>query len=131
MSFDPEDTALILAVAFGSAVMAGAGNFELFGVAMNDTTSFGGATMSVAYVLTAGSLIATVLTNDMSFSDVRNRAQNQLDDEYYFALMGSFGLLVAWPLVPELQSWIQSADLWKLAFVLAQTGGQIAIGYIK
>jgi hypothetical protein len=132
MQFDREDTALIGAVVVASAVMAGAGSFELFNVALSDQAQIAGATVSVAYVITAGSLVFTVVTNEFGgIRDVQEQAKENLDQTYYPMLLATFGLLFAWPFVPEIQTFVQSQDLWKVGFISIQTGGQIGIGYIK
>jgi hypothetical protein len=131
MSFDAEDSALIAVVAFAAAVMAGLGSFSAFGVALSDTTSFAGASFSMAYLLTAGAFAATIYTNEASISSLRNRASNELPDTYYYALGGSALLLVAWPFVGGVQSFIQSQDLWGVLFIFASVAAQVAIGYMK
>jgi hypothetical protein len=131
MNFDPEDTALIAVVVVASAVMAGAGTFELFNVSMTDTASLGGATVSLAYLFTVLALGATFITNEMGLRDVNQRAKDELDDLYYGALIVTFALLIFWPFVPSIKTFVRSQDLWSLLFIAAQTAGQIAIGYIK
>jgi hypothetical protein len=134
MSFDEEDTALIALVALSSAVMAGLATFAAFGVSLSDTATMGGATFSIAYLATVAAFIWTVLTNEgmsMDVGQLREDARAELDDTYYYLLMGSFVGLAAWPFIPELSSFVQSQDLWGVLFVAGSTGAQVAIGYIK
>ena len=131
MSFDSEDSALIAIVAFAAAVMAGLGTFSAFGVSLSDTFSMAGGTFSLAYAATAGAFIVTVITNDMDVSNLNNRAQNELDDAYYYALAGSALLLFTWPFVDGVSSFIQSQDLWGVLFIMGSVAAQIAIGYMK
>lgn len=133
MQFDPEDTALIAVVAFAAAVMAGLGSFAAFDVSLSDTFQMAGGTFSIAYAVTLGAFVATVLTNDLPTnpSDLRDRAQKDLDQEYYLALVASVGLLLAWPFIPEIESFVTSQDLWGVLFVFGSVGAQIAIGFMK
>lgn len=134
MSFDEEDTALIALVALSSAVMAGLATFSAFGVSLSDTTSLGGASISLAYIGTLGAFVWTVLTNEgmsMDVSQLRDDARAELDDTYYYLLVGSFGALALWPFVPEIANVINSQDLWGVLFVAGSTGSQVAIGYLK
>lgn len=133
MQFDEEDTALIAVVAFSAAVMAKLGSFSAFGVSLSDTASLAGGTFSIAYLATVGSFVVTVITNDMEIDPraLSEDARRQLDDTYYYLLMGSFLLLAAWPFVDGVQSFITSADLWGVLFISGSVGAQIAIGYLK
>jgi hypothetical protein len=133
MQFDPEDTALIAVVAFAAAVMAGLGSFAAFDVSLSDTFSMAGGTFSIAYGATIAAFALTVLTNDLPTnpSDLRQEAEKQLDQEYYLALVGSLLVLVAWPFVPEIESFVTSEDLWGVLFVVGSVGAQVAIGYMK
>jgi hypothetical protein len=133
MQFDPEDTALIAVVAFAAAVMAGLGSFSAFDVALSDTFSMGGGTFSLAYGATVAAFALTVVTNDLPTnpSDLRAEAEKQLDQGYYLALVGSFGILVLWPFVPEIESFVTSQDLWGVLFIAGSVAAQIAIGYMK
>lgn len=131
MSFDAEDSALIAVVAFAAAVMAGLGSFSAFGVALSDTTKMVGASFSIAYLLTAGAFLLTILTNEASISTLTSRASNELPDSYYYALGGSVLLLIAWPFFSGIQSFIQSEDLWGVVFIFASVSAQVAIGYMK
>ena len=133
MQFDESDTALIAVVALASAAMAGLATFSAFGVSLSDTVSIASGTFSVAYVATLGAFGATVVTNDMELdpSDFQSSARSQLDDTYYYLLMGSVVLLVAWPFVGEVSSFVQSQDLWGVLFIAGSTGAQVAIGYMR
>ena len=133
MQFDESDTALIAVVALASAAMAGLATFSAFGVSLSDTVNLLGGSFSVAYVATAGAFGLTVLTNDMDLdpSALQSDARRQLDDTYYYLLMGSVIALVAWPFVGELSTFIQSQDLWGVLFIAGSTGAQVAIGYMK
>lgn len=133
MQFDPEDTALIAVVAFSAAVMAGLGSFAAFDVSLSDTFSMAGGTFSLAYAGTVGAFVATILTNDLPTnpSDLRQKAEKELDQAYYLTLVGSLGVMVMWPFVPEIESFVTSQDLWGVLFIVGSVGAQIAIGYMK
>lgn len=134
MQFDPEDTGLIALVALASGVMAGLATFSAFGVSLSDTTAFAGGTFSLAYLGTMGAYVVTLLTNDglsLDPREVSDKARAELDDTYYYVLMGSLLLLVAWPFVSGISSFVASQDLWGVLFIAFSTGSQVAIGYIK
>jgi len=133
MNFDASDTALISIVALASAAMAGLATFSAFGVSLADSMTIAGSTFTVAYVATVASFLATIVTNDMPLNpqDLQEKAQGNLDDTYYYLLMGSLGLLVAWPFVSGIESFVQSQDLWGVLFIAASTGAQVAIGWLK
>jgi hypothetical protein len=131
MSFDAEDSALIAVVAFAAAAMAGLGTFSTFGVSLSDTFAFAGGSFSIAYAVTAGAFVVTVVTNDMDVGNLNNRAQSELDEPYYYALAGSAILLVAWPFVGGVSSFVQSQDLWGVLFIVGSVAAQISIGYMK
>lgn len=133
MQFDESDTALIAIVALASAAMAGLATFSAFGVSLSDTTSFLGGSFSLAYLGTLGAFGVTVATNDMGLApgEFKDNAREQLDDTYFYVLMGSVLLLVTWPFVSAIPSFIQSQDLWGVLFIAGSTGAQVAIGYMK
>jgi len=133
MQFDPEDTALIALVAFSASVMAGIGTFGAFDVQLSDTFQMAGGTFSLAYAATVGAFIVTVLTNDLPTdpSKLRQKAEKELDRNYYLVLLASLGVMAAWPFVPEIESFVTSQDLWGVVFIVGSVGAQIAIGYMK
>lgn len=133
MNFDPEDTPLTVIVAFSAAVMTGTATFELFGVSLSDTIEVFGTSTSVAWAIVIGSVGVTIATNDLPTnpSDLKQKAENQLDQEYYAALLLSGGLLLTWPFVPQVADFVTSADLWSLLYILVVTGGQVAMGWIN
>lgn len=134
MEFDEEDTALIALVALSSAVMAGLASFQAFDVSLSDTTTLLGANLSIAYIATVGSFVATIATNEQMSLDpreFRERARSELDDTYFTVLSVSLLGLIAWPFVDSIPSFVQSQDFWGVLFIAASTGSQIAIGYMK
>jgi hypothetical protein len=133
MQFDPEDTALIALVAFAASVMAGIGTFGAFDVSLSDTFTMAGGTFSLAYAATVGAFVVTILTNDLPTnpSELREKAEKDLDQAYYLTLLGSLGVMVLWPFVPEIESFVTSQDLWGVLFIVGSVGAQIAIGYMK
>jgi hypothetical protein len=133
MQFDEMDTALIAVVALASAAMAGLATFSAFGVSLSDTQAFMGGSFSIAYLGTLGAFGATIATNDMALApgDFAEDAREQLDDTYFYLLMGSVVLLVTWPFVSAIPSFVQSQDLWGVLFIAGSTGAQVAIGYMK
>lgn len=134
MEFDEEDTALVSLVVLSSAVMAGLATFSAFNVSLSDTTTIAGGTFSIAYIATVGAFLMTVLTNEGTSLDPRELSDNaraELNDTYYYLMVGSLGLLVAWPFVSGVESFVTSQDLWGVVFIAASTGSQIALGYLK
>jgi len=133
MQFDAEDTVLIGLVALASAVMAGLATFSAFTVSLSDTVTVGGATLSYAYLGTLLAFGVTVWTNEMELDprEFQESARKELDNTYYYLLMASLVVLIAWPFVSELSTFVTSADVWGLAFVALSVSSQIAIGYMK
>lgn len=131
MQFDPEDTGIIAVVAFASAVMAGLGSFSAFNVSLSDTVTLGGTSFTLAYVVTIAGFVWTVITNDMEFSNLQSRAKSELDEYYYYTLMGSFAVLLLWPFVGGIESFVTSQDLWGVLFIAGSVGAQLAIGYMR
>lgn len=131
MNFDPEDSALIAVVAFAAAVMAGLGTFSAFSVSLSDTVQMLGGTFSLAYLVTVGAFGVTVVTNGMDVSDLKRRAEKDLDSTYYYLLIGSLAVMVAWPFVDGVSSFVQSQDLWGVLFIAGSVAAQVAIGWLK
>jgi hypothetical protein len=133
MNFDAEDTAVTAVVAFAAAVMAGLGTFAAFGVSLSDTFVVASGTFSLAYLGQVGSFGWTLWTNEHGIDpgELREQARSELTDTYYYLLMGSGGVLLAWPFVPEVSSFVQSQDLWGVVFILGSVGSQIALGYMR
>lgn len=134
MHFDPEDTALIAVVALASAAMAGLATFGAFNVSLSDTFSAGGHSVSLAYAATVAAFGVTLWTNDHDVTDLsgmREKARGQLNDTYYYLLLGSIAVMVAWPFFPEVANFVQSQDLWGVLFIAGSVGAQVAIGYLR
>jgi hypothetical protein len=130
MEFDYTDGLLAGAVFLGASVMAGIGSFDLFGVAFTDTALQVGEGLTVAGVLVVGAFVGTILTNDNTdLGSVVDDVQD-LEQKYYLAVAGSAALLVAWVFVPDVSSFVQSSDLWGVAYVTGTMVAQVALGWM-
>jgi hypothetical protein len=87
--------------------------------------------ISLAYAISALALVGTVVTNDNTeLSSLKTDAE-QLDQYYYFAIIGTAALMVGWVLLPStVASFFQSSDLWGLVYVGVTTTAQFAIGWM-
>lgn len=135
--FDPEDTVTLPLIAISAAAMVGSATFEMFNVALADTTTISGVGLSIAYIIHAALLAWVVITNEnislstSGLSEVRERIESRSDmpDWYYYLVAANLGLVLAWPFVPELESFFASQDLWRLLFIVGTTLSTAVIGY--
>lgn len=129
--FDPVDAALTVTTLMSAFIVVGVAQFDLFGVDFAATvTTIMGYDLSVAWVLAAGGVAGTLLTNDNTeFSTLREDV-SQLDQYYAAAVVGTFALLLAWPVFPQVPEFFTSQDLWGVVYVFVVTTGQFVMGWI-
>lgn len=128
--FDYIDGVLMGAVFLGASVMAGIGSFNLFNIAFTDVAFQIGEGVTIAALLVMGGIVGTILTNDNTdLGSITDDVQN-LEQQYYFAVVGTVALLVAWVFVPEVSSFVQSSDLWGVLYVVGSLVAQVAIGWM-
>ncbi|PSQ42507.1 hypothetical protein BRD17_08375 [Halobacteriales archaeon SW_7_68_16] len=120
--FDKFDLFWSFAYLMAGAVVVDIASVELFGVALSDTAfSLVGTAFSLASVTSAVIFALVYLTNDGS---VRT-----MSDEYQAAVVATAVLIVGIPTIPQLESFVTSADLWALSTVLTQAAGLAAVSY--
>lgn len=128
--FDYIDGVLLGMVFLGASVMAGIGSFDLFSVTFTDQAFAIGEGVSIAAIMVIGGMLGTIVTNDntelnSAWDDIQN-----LEQQYYLAVLGSLALVVGWIFVPEVSSTIQSSDLWGVLYVVGTVVTQIALGWM-
>ncbi len=129
--FDPIDAGLTVVTLMSAFMIVGIATFDLFDVDFSATLfTVAGFALSTAYVLAASSVVLTVLTNDNTdFSSLREDVRD-LDQYYAAAIALTFGLLIAWPVFPQVQDFFSSEDLWGVVYVVTVTTGQMALGWM-
>jgi hypothetical protein len=131
MEFDPVDAALTLALAVSGFIMTGIATFQLFDVNFGEVVwSSGNIEVTMAYVVSVAALGGTVLTNDNAELDSLRSDVQDLGDYYYYAVLGTAAVMVAWLLVPDVASFFQSSDLYGLIYVAGVTTAQFAVGWM-
>jgi len=133
-SFDAEDIGMLTLSIFSAAVMVGIASVEAFGVSMSDGFTLAGISTSIAWMVTLGTFVGTVLTNDhtdLISSDGLERMRDDMDDVYAFAVVVSVALLVGWVLFPEVADFFKSADLWGVLFIAGTATAQVALGWMR
>lgn len=129
--FDPLDAGLTIVTLMTGFIIVGIATFDLFNVDFAATlTSLGGYTLSTAWVLGAGAVVVTLVTNDNAELSTLREDVEDLDQYYMFAVVGTLGLLVAWPIFPQVPEFFQSEDLWGVVYVGVITTGQFVMGWI-
>ncbi len=132
--FDAEDIGMLVLGLFSAAVLVGIASVEAFGVSLSDTFSFMGYSASIAWVVSVGVLVGTVVTNDhtelLSTNGYEELMNSSMDDTYAYAVLGTAALLVAWVFVPEVADFVKSEDLWGVGYIGLVATGQIAIGWV-
>lgn len=122
---DTED-ALVFAL-FGLAAGAGVGiaNVELFGYSFTDViTTISGIDLTVATIVSVAALGFVVFTNEIGIDEIKN-----LEDWYYYVVIGTFVLVVGIPVVPQVHDFVTSNDLYALGAMLVQSAGVVVISY--
>jgi uncharacterized membrane protein (DUF485 family) len=125
------DTALVVASFFGASIITDLSSYSLFGVDFGATMfTVGGFALSTAWVLLYGAILGTIITNDnASFGELGEDVQN-LEQYYMIAAAATLLLPIVFIVLPSVQDFFQSADLWGLSFVAAVTVGQFALGWM-
>jgi hypothetical protein len=133
MEFDAEDVGLLVLGVFSSAVMVGLATVQAFDVSLSDSFTLAGFDLTLAYLISAGTFVGTILTNDNAevSLDLWDDIQSSNMDAYYiYAIAGTALLLVGWAIIPDVGEFFQSADLWGVVYIGIVTTGQLAIGYM-
>lgn len=131
MEFDPIDMGLTVAGLMAGFIVVGIGSFDLFGVQFGATvTTVAGFALSTAWVIHAGSIVGTILTNDNAELDTLLEDAKDLGQYYYIAVIATLALPIAWLVFPSVPSFFQSADLWGLVYVGLTTTGQFSLGWL-
>ena len=133
-SFDWEDIGMLVLGLFSAAVLVGIASVSAFGVALSDTFSIGGYSASLAWVISIGTFVGTVLTNEhteLLSSDGYSALKNsEMDDTYVYAVLGTAALLVAWVFIPQVSEFVTSEDLWGVLYIGLVGTSQVAIGWV-
>jgi len=69
--------------------------------------------------------------HDLDPAALKDQARRDLNDQYYYLLLGNVVVLAAWPFIPDVSSFVQSQDLWGVLFIFGSVGGQLALGYMR
>lgn len=132
--FDAEDIGMLILGLFSAAVLVGIASVEAFGVSMSDTFTFAGYTASIAWVVSVGTFLGTIVTNDnselLSTDGYDELMSSDMDSTYVYAILGTAALLVAWVFIPQVESFVTSADLWGVGYIALVGTAQIAIGWV-
>jgi len=109
----------------------GVASFNLFDVAFSDTLfAPAGIGLSTAWVIGYGSIVGTIVSNDNTELQTLSDDIQGLQGYYMAAAIGTLALPVAFVVSPSVSNFITSADLWGLAYVVAVTSGQFALGWM-
>lgn len=129
--FDPLDAGLTVLTLMSAFIVVGIASFNLFGVDFAaSVTSVAGYSLSTAWALAAVGVAGTLVTNDNTkFSKLREDVDD-LDQYYAGAVLATLGLLVAWPIFPQVPEFFQSQDLWGVIYVGIVTTGQFVMGWM-
>ena len=131
MTIDPEDVASTVATFIGTSSMAGIAQWSLFDVSLSDQAfQLAGNSVTLATCLTAVALAAIVFTNDNGSIDELHAKAKQLDNYYYYSIVGSVALLVGWVFIGDVSSFITSSDLWGVGYVGVSMVAHFAIGWM-
>ncbi len=132
--FDAEDIGMLILGLFSALVLVGIGSVEAFGVSMSDSFSFAGYSASIAWVLSVGTFLGTIITNDhtelLSTDGYDELMSSGMDSYYVYAVIGTAALLVAWVFVPEVAEFVKSEDLWGVGYIALVGTAQVAIGWV-
>ena len=131
MEMDALDASLLVAGLASSFMLVGVASFNLFDVAFSDTLfAPAGIGLSTAWVIGYGSIVGTIVTNDNTELQTLSDDIQGLQGYYMAAAIGTLALPVAFVVSPSVSNFITSADLWGLAYVVAVTSGQFALGWM-
>ena len=135
MQFDPEDIGLFVAGILASGVMTGIVTVTAFGWSMSDQLlSLGSGSISLAYVVSAATMVGIVVTNDntdLFSADGWDKLQNSDMAEYYaYTIVAAVGLLLAWAFLPSVAQFFQSSDVWGIVFIAINAAASAALGWM-
>jgi len=130
-NFDPIDF-LLLALSFiGAGAMAGIITVNAFDVSLADMAFPNiGQGISLATVATAVAFAGTIVTNDNAELDTLAEDVQDLETYYYGAVVLSVGGLVGWVFIGDVSSFVQSSDLWGVAYIGVTTTAHFALGWM-
>ena len=124
--FDKEDVVWTVLYILAAAVSVGIATVELFGVHFSDPVySIGGSFGDITIAMTISVLILTwvYLTND-------NRSLGDMSNEYRYAVLITFLLVITIPTIPQVHDLVTSNDLFSLTAIGLQSVGYAAISYL-
>ena len=131
MEFDPVDAGATVTTFIGTSSMAGIASWSLFDVSLSDVAyTLAGNDITLATLLTLVALAVTIITNDNAELSTLHEQAKELENYYYYSVVGSLGLLVGWVFIGDVSSFVQSADLWGVAYIGISVTGQMAVGYM-
>ena len=131
MEFDPVDAGATVTTFIGTSSMAGIASWSLFDVSLSDVAyTLAGNDITLATLLTLVALAVTIITNDNAELSTLHEQAKELENYYYYSVVGSLGLLVGWVFIGDVSSFVQSADLWGVAYIGVSVTGQMAVGYM-
>lgn len=134
MQFDPEDIGMLIAGILASGVMTGLVTVSAFGYSFSDQLFSIGSGISLAYLLSAATLLGIIVTNDnedlLSANAVSNLKNSAMADYYMWAILATVGLLAGWAFFPAIPEFVQSSDVWGVAYIAVTAAGQIAVGWM-
>ena len=131
MQFDPMDAGATVATFIGASSMAGIASWSLFDVSLSDVAfTLAGNDVTLATLLTVIALGVTIVTNDNADLSSLHQDAQKLDDYYYYSIVGAVGLLAGWIFVGDVSSFVQSQDLWGVAYIAVSITAQMAIGWM-
>ncbi len=131
--FDAEDVGLLVLTVFSAAVMVEIATLEVFAISMSDTWAIASRDVSLAFLVSTATFVGTLATNDgITLSgDLLSDLEEDLEREYYLAVLAAAGLLVAWIAFPDMvQDFFRSNDAYGLAYVALLTAAQLIVGWM-
>ena len=132
--FDAEDIGGLILGLFSAAVLVGIATVEAFGVSLADTFTVAGYSASIAWVISVGTFLGTIITNDhtelLSTDGYDELMSSGMDSYYVYAVIGTAALLVTWVFIPQVADFVRSEDLWGVGYVALVGTAQIAIGWV-
>lgn len=124
---------LVLGI-FAAAAMVEIATVSAFGVGMGDTFTLAGKTASLAWILSVGTFVGTVITNDhteLATTDAYDELMSSsMDSTYAYAVVAAAAVLVGWVLFPQVADFFQSQDLWGVLYIAGISTAQIALGWM-
>lgn len=122
---DTEDAAVFVLFGLAAGASVGIANVQLFGYTFQDViTTISGIDLTLATIVSVAALAWVVATNEIGMDDIRD-----LEEWYYYAVIGMFALVIGIPLVPQVHDFVTSNDLFALGAMLVQSAGIIVVSY--